>query len=314
MNQLARGVLFVALGASSYGMLATIVKIAYKDGFTTAEVTVSQFVFGILGMLLILLLTSKSNKENIASSKDIRQLMISGTSMGFTSVLYYLAVKYINASIAVVLLMQSVWIGVVLEALQTKQFPNAKKIIAVILVLFGTFLATNLLNTTITLDYRGFIFGFLSAISFSLTLFTTNSVATHLPAPKRSLFMLLGGGCIVALFAFFSQIGPHYFGISGLGAEFNTNKAFNIEIFYTWGVILSLFGTILPPLLLNKGFPLTGVGLGSIVSSIELPVSVTFAFVLLSEQVIWSQWAGICIILFAIVLMNYHLLLHSKNI
>ena len=311
MNQLARGVLFVALGASSYGMLATIVKIAYQHDFTTAEVTSSQFAFGILGMLLLTIFHKKNNSK--ASKKDITQLMIAGTSMGFTSVMYYLAVKYIDASIAVVLLMQSVWIGVVLEAFQTHKFPEAKKIFAVLLVLFGTLLATNLINTTLTIDYRGFIFGFLSAISFSLTLFTTNSVATHLAPQKRSLFMLLGGGCIVALFAFLTQIGPYYFGIAGLGNEFNTSSAFNLDIFYTWGIILSLFGTIIPPLLLNKGFPLTGVGLGSIISSIELPISVTFAYVLLNEEVIGLQWLGILIILTAIVLMNYQLVIKSST-
>lgn len=68
--------------------------------------------------------------------------------------------------------------------------------------------------------------------------------------------------------------------------------------------MLALFGTILPPILLNKGFPLTGVGLGSIVSALELPVSVTFAFFLLNEKVLFLQWIGILIILFAVLLIN----------
>ena len=33
---------------------------------------------------------------------------------------------------------------------------------------------------------------------------------------------------------------------------------------------MALFGTIIPPMLLNAGFPHTGIGLGSIVSSLEL--------------------------------------------
>ncbi|MFY7815045.1 MAG: EamA/RhaT family transporter, partial [Chryseobacterium taeanense] len=47
-----------------------------------------------------------------------------------------------------------------------------------------------------------------------------------------------------------------------------------------------------------------GLGLGSIVSSFELPVSVTMAFALLGEEVVFIQWIGIALILFAIVLMN----------
>ena len=51
-------------------------------------------------------------------------------------------------------------------------------------------------------------------------------------------------------------------------------------------------------------FPHTGLGLGSIISSIELPVSVMMAFFILNEEVILSQWAGIVLILIAIVIMN----------
>ena len=57
-------------------------------------------------------------------------------------------------------------------------------------------------------------------------------------------------------------------------------------------------------MLLNAGFPHTGIGLGSIVSSLELPVSVMMAFFLLNEQVLLIQWIGILLIIAAIVIMN----------
>jgi drug/metabolite transporter (DMT)-like permease len=70
-----------------------------------------------------------------------------------------------------------------------------------------------------------------------------------------------------------------------------------------WGIILALFGTIIPPMLMNAGFPLTGIGLGSIVSALELPVSVMMAFVLLNEDVKPIQWFGIILIIIAIIIM-----------
>nr|WP_317631676.1 EamA family transporter [uncultured Flavobacterium sp.] len=306
MNQLTKGIIYVALGASSFGMLASFVKLAYKANHTTAEVTLSQFALGILLIFIMLVFKSKS-KEGVEkpTSKNIKQLMISGTTLGFTSVLYYLCVKYINASIAVVLLMQSVWIGVVIEMIQTKKIPSITKIIAVVIVLFGTVLATNILSTTIEINMLGIIFGMLASVSFSLTLFTTNSVATNLHPLQRSFYMLLGGACIVLIFSFFTQIAPTYFNLDVLAnTGISTIKPIDFNIFVTYGIILSLFGTVLPPIFLNKGFPLTGVGLGSIISALELPVSVTFAYFLLSEQVILTQWIGILLILAAIVIMN----------
>ncbi|MBL0737045.1 EamA family transporter [Flavobacterium sp. GN10] len=289
-NNVLKGVFLVALGATTYGMLATFVKMAYSEGYTTAEVTTSQFIYGILGILLINLFQRIKNKNKPAvqaSRKNIFSLMLAGTSLGMTSLFYYLAVKYIPVSIGIVLLMQTVWMGVLLEMILEKKLPSKQKVIAVLIVLFGTVLATNIINNDIELDWRGLVWGMLAAASFTTTMFTANSVATEISSAQRSLYMLLGGAVIVFSFAFATQV-----------------TAFNLEIFLKWGIVLSLFGTIIPPLLMTAGFPLTGIGLGSIVSALELPVSVMMAFVLLNEKVIFSQWVGIVLIILAIIIMN----------
>lgn len=288
-NNVLKGVFLVALGATTYGMLATFVKMAYTEGYTTAEVTTSQFIYGILGILLINLFQRIKNKNTAvkASPKNIFNLMLAGTSLGMTSLFYYLAVKYIPVSIGIVLLMQTVWMGVLLEMFLEKKLPSKQKVIAVLIVLFGTVLATNIINNDIELDWRGLVWGMLAAASFTTTMFTANSVATEISSAQRSLYMLLGGAVIVFSFAFATQV-----------------TAFNMEIFLKWGIVLSLFGTIIPPLLMTAGFPLTGIGLGSIVSALELPVSVMMAYVLLNEKVIFSQWVGIVLIILAIIIMN----------
>ena len=284
-----QGVLLIALGASSYGMLATFVKMAYSEGFTTPEVTIAQFTYGILGIVLINTIQKSQNKNQatIASTKTIIQLMVAGTSLGMTSVFYYLAVKYIPVSIAIVLLMQTVWMGVLFEMLLEKKIPSAQKIISVFVVLVGTALATNIIEDKLVTDWRGIVLGLLSAASFTTTMFTANRVGIGVSSAQRSLFMLLGGAVIVIGFAIANQTGDFHF-----------------EIFAKWGIVLALFGTIIPPLLFNAGFPLTGIGLGSIVSALELPVSVLMAYFLLNENINTWQWIGIVLIILAIVIMN----------
>jgi drug/metabolite transporter (DMT)-like permease len=288
-NNVLKGVFFVALGATTYGMLATFVKMAYSEGYTTAEVTTSQFVLGIIGILLINSFQKIKNKNAAvkATPKNIISLMTAGTSLGMTSLFYYLAVKFIPVSIGIVLLMQTVWMGVLLEMILEKKLPSKQKVIAVFIVLTGTVLATNIINNDIKLDWRGIAWGLLAAASFTTTMFTANRVATEISSAQRSLYMLLGGAIIVFSFAFFTQVTP-----------------FNLAIFMKWGIILSLFGTIIPPMLMNAGFPLTGIGLGSIVSALELPVSVMMAYILLNEEVIFIQWVGIVLIILAIIIMN----------
>jgi drug/metabolite transporter (DMT)-like permease len=217
--------------------------------------------------------------------------MLAGTSLGMTSVFYYLAVKYIPVSIGIVLLMQTVWMGVLLEWFLDKKAPSIQKTIAVIIVLIGTALAINIFKINFndpSIDWaNGLFWGILAAASFTTTMFTANKVALGISSAQRSLYMLLGGAIIVFGFSLYTQTTP-----------------FNFEIFTKWGIVLALFGTIIPPMLLNAGFPHTGIGLGSIVSSLELPVSVMMAYFLLNEQVLLIQWIGIILIITAIVIMN----------
>ena len=294
-NSVLKGVFLVGLGATSYGMLATFVKLAYShtgisgNAFTPAEVISAQFIIGIIVILIInAFQKAKKGTEVVkATANNIKQLMIAGTSTGLTSIFYYLAVKYIPVSIGIVLLMQTVWMGVLLEMFLEKKMPSKIKIAAVFVVLFGTALGTNLIQNKTDLDWRGIVLGLLAAASFTTTMFTANRVATEISSAQRSLYMLLGGAIIVFIFAIFTQ-----------------TTAFNYDIFYKWGILLALFGTVIPPMLMNAGFPLTGIGLGSIVSALELPVSVMMAYFILNETVILTQWIGIILIILAIVIMN----------
>ncbi|MFO7720052.1 MAG: DMT family transporter [Gillisia sp.] len=291
-NPVLKGSLMVALGASSYGMLTTFVKMAYAEGFTAYEITFSQMILGLFGLIIINLIfvNGKKNEPTEPAEPKLRsilKLMAAGTSLGLTSIFYYISVRYIPVSIGIVMLMQSVWIGVVLEAIITRKKPSSGKIIAVIAILGGTVLATNLFLNAVQLDWRGIGWGFLASLSYTVTIYSSNTVATQLHSFRRSLWMMVGGTIIVTIISI-----PFLL------------EQFNLEIFQKWGLILALFGTILPPILFTLGMPKINVGLGAIISSVELPVAVLMAYVLLSEVVNIQQWIGILIILMAVVVMN----------
>lgn len=290
-NSTWKGGVFVAFGAASYGMLTTFVTIANGEGYTTFEISFAQYLLGFLGLWVMdFLLRRKKNREirKKPTSKNLRNLILAGSTLGFTSLIYYFSVQFISVSIAIVLLMQSVWISVVLDAVVNKTKPGKLKLIAVAVVLIGTVLATNLLFDDINTDWRGFALGFLAAISYSITIFSTNSVAVDLSSITRSKWMAFGALAIVSLISIPFMI-----------------STFHPEVFAKWGIILGIFGTILPPILLNSGMPKINLGIGAIITAIELPVAVFMAYFLLNEQVNLYQGLGIVLILLAIVGMNY---------
>lgn len=288
-NKVLKGSLLILLGASCYGMLGIYVKMAYQDGYSTEEVTLSQFGLGFLALLALNIFHKskiKSKEIHITLKSKVR-LILSGTSLGLTSIFYYLAVNYIPVSVGIVLLIQAVWMGVLLEMMITRKFCGWYKFTSVVIVIIGSVLATNLFGKSIVINWTGIGWGLLSALSYTATMYSTKNVESQLPAHKRSLYMILGG-LLIIIIVFHSAI----------------NSTFSYNIFYSWGLLIALFGTIFPPLLFTAGMPLTGVGLGAILASIEIPVAVIGAHFLLKEYVSPPQWLGVVIIIIAVVLMH----------
>lgn len=285
-----KGVFYVAMGASSYGVLAVSVKLGAQDGYTTGEMVFSQALLGFFILLLINLSFRASGRKSRVMTppkKGIYSLMLGGIPLGLTSTFYYVALQYVSVSVCIVLLMQSVWMGAVLDLIINKTKPSVSKIVAIIIVLAGTVLATNLFNSEVQLNWIGIGWGMLAALSYTITMSVSNKVAVGYSPIVRSMFMMLGSVLTVSLVWGYSLM--HHFDIS---------------VFWKWGLLLAFFGTVLPPLLFTKGFPLSGLGLGSIVASIELPVSVFAAYIILHEPVDIAQSIGIILILVAIVMMN----------
>jgi drug/metabolite transporter (DMT)-like permease len=95
-------------------------------------------------------------------------------------------------------------------------------------------------------------------------------------------------------------------GLIAIAAYWNMDLItyFDLETIWKWGIFLAVFGTIIPPIAFTRGLPVIGTGLGSIISALEIPVSILSAHFVLGELVSPVQWIGIGVILGSIVLIN----------
>ena len=80
-----------------------------------------------------------------------------------------------------------------------------------------------------------------------------------------------------------------------------------------WALFLAIIGTTIPTALFAAGIPKIGVGISSILMTIELPVAVICAVVVLNEHISPVQIAGIVVMLTAISIMNYYKSLKNKS-
>src|SRR5690606_17619990 len=136
-----KGAVAVFLGAASFGILSTFVKKAYAQGFDLGEVTGVQALLGMLLLWLLLLAIFLFHRAYFRTSvpKSSKwKMLFSGISTGAVSLLYYKCVQLVPASLAIVLLMQYIWIGQLIEIIFFKQRPTVKHIGGIAVILGAT--------------------------------------------------------------------------------------------------------------------------------------------------------------------------------
>ena len=287
-----KGILLVLFGACSFGILSTFVKLAYAEGYTLSDVTGTQAFFGMVLLWAAFLIQSKTkskNKPNPVIKTHWLKLVGAGMFSGMVSLCYYQCVKLVPASVAIILLMQFVWISVLLELIIYKKKPTGNQILAIIFILTGTIAASGYYKSvSANFNITGIIYGLISAAFYASFLMLNGKLGTEYPVLKKSALMITGA-CIIVFILL-----PPYFLINGaLGGSL-----------LKWGLILAVFGTVIPPLCFAGGIPKAGLTLSSILSSVELPVAVSMSAIVLKEPVSAIRWLGVIIILGAMILPN----------
>lgn len=294
-----KGILLVFFGACSFGILSTFVKLAYHEGYTLGDVTGAQAFFGAVILWILFFFQSRTlqyKAKEITIITPWWKMVLAGTCTGLVSVFYYQCVKLVPNSVAIILLMQFIWMSILLEFIIFKKKPSTLQFLAILLVLGGTVLASGMIETNIgSLNLTGIGFGLLAAISYAGFLMLSGKIGNEYPPLKKSALMITGA-CIL-IFIIFPPV-------------FLFNGALSGSLL-KWGLIIAIFGTVIPPLFYAEGVPKIGTALSSILSAAELPVAVMMAGFVLQEQVSFLRWVGVAVILSAMVLPNLKFLKKS---
>ena len=177
----------VFLGGASYGVMAATIKCALAEGFSWTQTAASQAFFGALLFAVALAALTVLGKRPVPlSPKRVLSLLGLGLATCTTCVLYNFALTMLPVSVAITLLFQFTWIGIVFQVVATRRKPRLAEIVAAAVILGGTLLAT---------------FMFLSA-----------RVGCDLPPIERGLVVCLGA-CILGF-----AVCPDYFSSGALQA------------------------------------------------------------------------------------------------
>ncbi|MBY0088521.1 MULTISPECIES: DMT family transporter [Brevibacillus] len=276
-----RSIFLVLLGACSYGVLSIFMKHAFQLGFTPFEMSGSQLIFGGLIMTVMAILFSKQR----FSFTYLLLLAPASLMMASTSLFYHQAVSRVSASLAIVLLFQFTWIGVLLEAIVDRKWPTAEKWVSLVMLGAGTVLASGLGESGIqSVDMVGLIFGLMSGATFALVIFFSGRILPGMDPYLRSAISISMAALMLSI------VYPPTFLVNGQ----------LLQGLLPLGLLVAIFGSVIPIFCLAVGVPRIGNGLATILSAVELPTVVLLSSFVLQETVSLPQWGGVFMILAAI--------------
>ena len=278
----------VALGAISYGIPASLFKLAGYEGVASGPLLFWSFFSSALVLTIIQLVRKRPLRTQATTPRQVAIVMLAGTASGFTNTFYISALHYVSVAVAAVMLMQSVWLSVLMGALWHHRRPSRRQVFSIILVLVGTVLAAGLLPMNRPLSFMGLALSFLAAVAYAVTLQVTGSLGHNLDPLSKTWLLGIGAFILVAIIW-----GPQL--LSGPVTVAAVK----------WGVLTAVFSMILPLACYTIFMPYLALGVGPVLSSLELPASIVVAFLLLGERVASLQMVGVALIIVAVIYSNY---------
>lgn len=278
--------LLIIIGSSSYGILSTIVKVAMSHGFTTSEAVSSQYIVGFGLAILLFLITQRSLPR--LNKSGFLTILFAGICTATTGIVYGFSLDYLPASLAVVMLFQFTWIGLLIDCILHKRLPSRPQAISLVFLFAGTILAAGILDVDLSnIAWQGWAYGLAAAFSFAIFIQINSRKVEGITTITRTLLMSFIALMMISIF---------------LSPEIIWNGILFSKGLWKFGLALGLFGIILPILLLSIAAPKVGGGLASILSAMELPVAILASVIVLHEPLTWLQVIGIVLVLIGMVL------------
>ena len=315
--------LLVFIGGCSFGPLSPLVKIAYNDGYSSVSMIFAQYGGGWFCLLILVLIFTlvnilpgkktavspcadntdeksdengdvKISNGNAAAAEECSHksrlkgyllLFACGFSIAMCSSCNIFALNTISVSLAVLLLFQFIWMGVLIQCIVKRTLPSRDTSVSVLMLVTGTFLASGVLIAGTHFELIGVLFGLGSAIFFATYVFLIGHVAVKIHPVYRSFTVM--SMALLSILAVF-----------GLPLAENASQI-DIGLAH-YAMIIGLFGCAIPMFFFAIGTPKIPTGAATILSSSELPASIICAVIIIHETVTPLQWFGVALVFFGI--------------
>lgn len=288
MKQHTYGYIYAILAAFFYALVAVVAKNLIIGGTHPFQVTFYQYIFSIsiLGTWIFI----RKPGAFRCSAKKIGSFALLGMIGGAsTNMLFYSALQYLDAGISSMLLfLHPVFITIFFGVTKIKAMKPINYV-SVLIAAFGTAIVLDVFSDSLSFSTIGIILGILSGVTYSFyNIFADLKLKAEDPN-------------VINFYACFSSMIFTMVMLVGSGIGFSVDPGALPSIFF-----LAAFSGVLPAYFFFKALQFIGSEKVSVISSIELPMTLILAFTILKEHMRPIQLFGVVLIVAATVLMHYN--------
>jgi drug/metabolite transporter (DMT)-like permease len=291
-NQLL-GIALAFCGSILFSTKAVFVKLAYQYEVDSVTLLLLRMLFALPIYLGIAIYHSRKKDKYQLNRKDYLAVLFLGI-MGFylSSLLDFVGLKYITASLERLILFAYPTIVVLIGVFYYKEKINRQQVFALLLTYIGIAIVF-IGNVSIT-NQRNLIIGSvliaLCAVTYAIYIAGSGQLV-----PKMGTWLFTSYVLSISAFA----VIIHYLiQNKGLG-----NLDLAIEV-YAYALLMATFSTVIPTLIVVESIRLIGASNVAIVSSVGPISTITMAWIFLGERLTFVQLLGGILVLFGVVFIS----------
>jgi drug/metabolite transporter (DMT)-like permease len=296
--RLRRGIALVLASAVSFGAMAVLIKLAYREGLNARTLLALRFSIATSGMWLIWLL-QRARGLRVPNLRSKVPALVALGALGYVgqSFSYFTAVSIIPASATGLLLYTYPVLVTLLAWVFYREQLTPRKIAALLMASLGALMVLGLVSealqpggssTLASLKPEGVFWGLASAAIYSAYIIAGTRFAAGVPPIFSSAVITLSAAVVYIVW-----------GLAAHDLDFSFSP-----LGWLWAALIALVCTIIAIATFFAGLSLVGPSRASIVSTLEPAVTVLLAALVLGERITPEQFAGGALILGAVVVLQ----------
>lgn len=274
------GALYVILGTILFSLKSVLAKLVYLEGLDSLQTLSLRFLFALPFYIFILFRSFRNEpREHFQIHtffKTYKMILLLGF-MGYclASIYDFWGLEYVSAGFGRIVLFSYPSLVVLYAFLLFGQKPTLVEIISLILTYLGIFVSlAGEFKLVGVQSLVGALLIFVSALTYAYYMVgSTKEIRTH--GVQKFTAIALTSSCLLVLFLESFRNSPKEF------FQYSSKV-------YLFGMVLGIFSTVLPSILVSEGIQKIGSSRASIIASIG-PISTLFFGAWFLEEVIGSE-------------------------